>query len=187
MEVGWSAKFGARCDRGDVSYASRVVTLQLLELVYPHRMDIALRVHALQAFDRGGRRAMLATPYARFIGLKLSTTTAPHVPVEKCDQFIDLYQSIQESWEPDKNLSVVDRGGPHPAYLPPEKQTATMTVPHRYSLAQGAHRVAILLHLGHREWEFAVDSMRRVPIPDYTTFLAGRATGWNLASQKWIS
>jgi hypothetical protein len=150
---------------------SDVRELDLRELIVPHRGDILLRMQALQVFDHGGRQAAEHSLYAWFISHHKHRIRPRGDPQNALESFLDLYQAIlNDGFDRDERLVAVDMGGPHDAYLPPDRRIATMRVPSRYTILDGAHRIAILTHLGHERWPFEVTTASAVA-PDYTSFI----------------
>ena len=144
------------------------LTLKAVDLIKPHRYDIQIRIDTLKAYDVGGIDAVKDGDYVQFHRANRGVKDKP--PIEKLKDFVRLYRVVQRGAKL-APICVVDFGGPHKAVLPPRRRKETMSVPYRYSLYDGAHRLAILYHLGHTNVPVKVVSVRRKwKPPDYTTF-----------------
>ena len=149
--------------------------LPLMELIYPHRLDVVIRVHALQAMDRGGPDEALSGPYGWFISQWRFAEKSGQDPQRQVRRFADLYEAMRgEGYDRDRPMTVVRSGSPHPAFLPPERKLASLSVSYPFSLRDGAHRLAILLHFGWREATFRLVEEPAFAVPDYTTYCLER-------------
>lgn len=114
-------------------------------LIYPNRLDILLRTHFLTQYDSGLRDFKFILYYQFRVRI---------APVSKQDadaaikNFILLYKAIKKEGINSK-IDVV-------------------SLDNEYGLFDGAHRVAILKHLGNTEIDCNIVSRPTFKIPNYT-------------------
>jgi 2-polyprenyl-3-methyl-5-hydroxy-6-metoxy-1,4-benzoquinol methylase len=145
----------------------KIVSLSIDDLIFPNRLDIWLRVMFLRAYDDAqGNLEVAETPYYIFrVDLARRAAWAPSAE-ESIQRFLAVYKSIQSSGyvrdnARDDYVKVVRLGGRLSRDGPP------------YALLDGAHRLAVLKHLGYKTADCCVVDKPFTP-PDYTSSILSK-------------
>ncbi len=148
-------------------------------LLMPHRADLSLRVDFLDRLAKGlSESGLRDTRYFRFL-VSQSEWSATD-PEAKLADFLDLVTSIREHGylgpeHESEYLQVVRHRTPTATLIPPRKNRRPgLVIGPGIDLRRGAHRLAVLLHLGAESIPVRfVKDPDWVP-PDYTTYLTER-------------
>lgn len=140
----------------------RIVSLSVDDLIFPNRLDIWLRVKFLEAYDDAqGNLEFTGTPYYIFrLDLARTHAWAPSVD-ESVQRFLAVYKSIKSSGyvrdnADDDYIKVV--------HLPGRLNGSPC------ALFDGAHRLAVLKHLGYQAADCRVVH-EPFTSPDYTSII----------------
>ncbi len=148
-------------------------------MIGPERADIRARVAFLSALDAGlEERDYPETPYYRF--LESLESWSPVRARTAARGFVELYRSLREEGylgggHGADHILLARMPNPYRTHVPPPSEGRPgMLVPRRTALARGAHRLAILVHLGIERAPVRVLRMPGFRAPDYTTYMEER-------------
>jgi hypothetical protein len=132
-------------------------------------MDILLRVEFLKELDSNGvKSAINNTPYTDFYDRRFPTKSTKKF----VENFVSLYKSIKRhGFDKSYSVLVVRYENCHNVVLPPDYETVSYKSDSNYELADGAHRTAILTHLGERTVPCFIYSSNDDDAPDYSTYI----------------
>lgn len=152
------------------------VVLPIDQLIYPNRLDIQLRIEFLERYDKNLACGFRDTAYLKFI-----TDSSRGIEVDGIQQvehFLKLYHSIRNKEylvDFENLITVVKREVPHPVVNVTNRSEISTWVGKAWELYDGAHRLAILKHLGHGTIKCRVlDSSTVFSPPDYTSFIVDK-------------
>ena len=150
-------------------YFYETAEIEITDLIYPNRMDILLRIEFLKELDSNGEKSAINnTPYTDFYDRRYPNRST----IKYVKSFVSLYRSIKrDGFDRSYSVPVVRYENCHNVVLPPDYKTVSYQSHSHYQLKNGAHRTAILKHLGERTVPCFIFSPNDSDVPDYSTYI----------------
>lgn len=147
------------------------------ELIYPHRLDIQLRVDFLLNYVINNNIHTNRSPYYEFLqNLKKHSYYIKDIDENKLiEKFIDLYYSIKKNGLDLNNFEpiIVEKVSPKLRFIYPNdgKLIEGIRSNNKFILREGAHRLAILKVLNYSKVYCKLSYSGKDFTSDYTTFI----------------